>query len=341
MVSASTALAGFALLALVLSLAAIAFVLRPLWRGARGPALAIGAGALVSVALLYLLVGTPAALDPVARQAPATMEDAVAQLEAELARSPQQAEGWRLLGRAYRAQDRIADAAAAFERAADLLPEDPDVLVEAAEARALARDDRRLDARGIAWLDQALEVAPGHQRARWFRGIAHRQAGEPAAAARTWEPLLAGVDAATAANLREQVDLARADAGLPPLPAGGESTGDTAAPAIRITVDIAPALAGRVPADATLYVIARQAGGPPMPVAVERQPATGFPVQVLLDDGDSLMPTLRLSQVRAIEVVARTSATGDATAVAGDITSAPMRVEHGGAVSLTLDRVVE
>lgn len=342
MVIDPTSLLAFALAALALALAAIAIVLRPLWHGARGPALAIGAGAVVAVALLYLLVGTPAALDPVARQAPETMEDAIAQLESELARSPQQAEGWRLLGRAYRAQDRTGDSAAAFERAADLLPDDPDVLVEAAEARALARADRRLDARAVAWLDQALAVAPGHQRARWFRGIAHRQAGAPAEAARTWEPLLAGVDAATATSLREQVDLARADAGLPPLSAGSDSNGDAAvAGAVRITVDVAPALAGRVPPEATLYVIARQAGGPPMPVAVERQPAAGFPVQVSLDDDDSLMPTLRLSQVPAIEVVARISASGDATAAAGDITSAPVRVEHGGAVALTLDRVVE
>ena len=341
MVNTTGALLPFAIVAAVLAVAVAAFVLRPLWRAGRGQAMGIGAGVVAMVALLYLLVGTPAALDPAARQAPATMEDAVAQLEAELARAPRQPEGWRLLGRAYRAQGRAADAARAFAHAADLLPEDPDALVEAAEARALARDDRRLDDVSVAWLEQALAAAPGHQRARWFRGIAYRQAGDPAAAADTWTPLLAGVDATTAASLREQVDLARADAGLPPLPAAPDAPGADATATIVVTVDVAPALAARVPAGATLYVIARAAGGPPMPVAVERLPATGFPRSVSLDDGDSLMPTLRLSQVQAVEVVARISASGDATPAAGDLESAPVRAPRGEPVAATIDRVVE
>ena len=306
--------AGIALAVLV-----AAFVLRPVWRGTRGPALAVGTGMVVAAGLLYLLVGTPAALDPGKRRAPDAMADAVAQLEAELERSPQQAEGWRLLGRAYDAQGRAA---------------------EAAEARALARDDRKLDAQAVAWLEQALMVAPGHQRARWFRGIAYRQAGDPAAAARTWEPLLAKVDASTAGSLREQIDIARNEAGLPALPPPA-STSDAVAGAVVVTVDVSPGLADRVPAGATLYVIARQAGGPPIPVAVERLPATGFPVEVTLDDSDSPMPTVRLSEVAGVEVVARISASGDAAAARGDLESSPLPAVPGESAAITIDRVVE
>ena len=334
----SGATALFVVAATVLALAAAALVLRPLWREARGVALALGGGVLACAGALYLLVGTPAALDHVAPEAPATMEDAIAQLEAELERSPRQTEGWRLLGRAYRAQGRAADAAAAFERAAALLPDDPDVLVEAAEARALAGEGNVLDARAVAWLDHALSVAPGHQRARWFRGIAYRQAGDPAAAATTWEPLLALVDAGTAASLREQVELARAEAGLPPLPA---APGTSAATAVSVTVEVAPDLAARIPEGATLYVLARPAGGPPMPVAVERLPATGFPATVVLDDADSPMPAARLSQAGPVEVVARISASGDATPRAGDLESFPVAASPGDAVSARIARVVE
>lgn len=320
------------------ALVAIA-VLRPLWRTLRSFALAIGTGLVVCAGLLYLLVGTPAALDPATREAPASMADALAQLEAELERSPQQAEGWRLLGRAYAAQGRATESADAFIRAARLLPDDPDMLVEAAEARALAHPQRTIDAQAVAWLDHALAVAPGHQRARWFRGIAHRQAGDPAAAARTWEPLLDRVEPSTAASLHDQVNLARAEAGLSPLLAADAPGADP--PVIDVTVSLAPALADRVPAGATLYVIARQAGGPPMPVAVERIAAHGFPVEVTLDDADSPMPTLRLSQAGTVEVVARVSASGDATAATGDLESAPVTATLGTPVAVTLDRVVE
>lgn len=338
--SADIARIAFTSAAFALVLVVLGLVLRPLWRDARGIALAIGAGAVVAVGVLYLLVGTPAALDPLARQAPATIEDAVARLEAELQRSPQQAEGWGLLGRAYAAQGRAEDAARAFERVAMLLPDDPDALVQAAESRALARPDRKLDPQAVAWLDQALAAAPDHQRARWFRGIAFRQAGDPAAAAAIWEPLVALVDPATASSLRKEIDLARADAGMPPLPGPAERAPGGMAP-VEVTVHLAPALADRLTPGATLYVIARRAGGPPMPVAVERLPAGGFPVQVSLDDADSLMPTLRLSQVADIEVVARVSASGDATPTAGDVASAPVRAAHGAAVAVTLDHVLE
>ena len=327
--------AGIALAVLV-----AAFVLRPVWRGTRGPALAVGTGMVVAAGLLYLLVGTPAALDPGKRRAPDAMADAVAQLEAELERSPQQAEGWRLLGRAYDAQGRAAEAAEAFAQVARLWPDDPEALVQAAEARALARDDRKLDAQAVAWLEQALMVAPGHQRARWFRGIAYRQAGDPAAAARTWEPLLAKVDASTAGSLREQIDIARNEAGLPALPPPA-STSDAVAGAVVVTVDVSPVLADRVPAGAMLYVIARQAGGPPIPVAVERLPSTGFPVEVTLDDSDSPMPTVRLSEVAGVEVVARISASGDAAAARGDLESSPLPAVPGESAAITIDRVVE
>lgn len=338
MVNATVAAITFIAATLSLAAVAAAIVLRPLWQSNRGHAAAIGSGFVACAGLLYLLVGTPAALDADALDAPSSMEDAVSQLEAELERSPQQAEGWRLLGRVYGTQGRTGDSADAFARAARLLPDDPDVLVEAAEARALAHPDRALDAQAVAWLDHALDVAPGHQFARWFRGIAHRQDGDPAAAARTWEPLLDVVAPSTIGSLREQIDLARSEAGLPLLPAPDAPGADAR---IDVTVTLAPALAERIPPEATLYVIARRVGGAPMPVAVERRPATGFPVQVMLDDNDSPMPTLRLSQAGDVEVSARISVSGDATAATGDIASTAVAASPGRAVAVTLDRVVE
>src|SRR5690606_20222229 len=124
------------------------------------------------------------------------------ELEATLAREPQLAEGWVLLGRAYRAEGRAIPARDALARAARLLPDEPDVQVEAAEARALAATDRRIDDEAVAMLERALELQPRHQRARWFLGIARRQRGDDAGAADIWESLLDDVDARTAASLR-------------------------------------------------------------------------------------------------------------------------------------------
>ena len=99
-------MAIFLALAAALTLAVLAVLLRPLWRGARGVAVGIAVIVLASGALLYRIVGTPQALDPANLAMPESLGDAIAQLEAELERNPDQAEGWRLLGKSYAALQR-------------------------------------------------------------------------------------------------------------------------------------------------------------------------------------------------------------------------------------------
>ncbi|WP_342317266.1 tetratricopeptide repeat protein [Lysobacter sp. FW306-1B-D06B] len=331
---------GFVIAGLVLAVLTLTYVLRPLWRTRRVAGVAVIVGLTLATALAYLAVGTPTALDFAQRRAPETLADAIAQLEAELKRDPNQVEGWRLLGRAYVAEGNAAKAADALARAVKLVPDDPDLLAEAAEMRALAAPERRFDAQGVAMLRQAIELQPMHQRARWFLGIAQRQAAQPAEAAKTWEPLLAVVDAAAAAPLRAQIDAARAEAGLSPLPPS--ATPAASAPAqggLTVKVTIAPELAAKVPANASLFVIARQAGGPPMPVAVEKLPATDFPREVMLDDGDSPMPTMKLSQLDQVEVLARISASGNAMPQPGDLEAKAKPSGKSGAIELVIDQV--
>jgi cytochrome c-type biogenesis protein CcmH len=304
----------FIIAASLLALLSLAFVLRPLWQGRRLVGLALVLSFAVVTGLLYTLVGTPRALDPAQRSNPATLDDAIVLLRQRLAENPNQVEGWRLLGQAYTAQGQAAQARDAYAKAAELAPQEPDVLTEAAEARAQADPGRRFDEAAVALLQQALAKQPMHQRARWFLGIAQRQAKQPAEAARTWEPLLALVDSQTAAGLLEQINKARADAGMPALPAPAPKTGGVT---VRIALD--PAL--QLPPGATLFVIARQPGGPPMPVAAEKIANPGLPLEVVLDDADSPMPTLKLSSLAKVELIARLSTTGDATPQAGDLES--------------------
>lgn len=333
----------FAVAGVAMAMLALGYVLRPLWRTRPVAGFSAMAGFVLVTAMLYVAVGTPGALDPRAAKAPETLPDAIAQLEAELKRDPNQIEGWHLLARAYSAQSRLPEARDALARAVKLDPDNPDLLAEGAEMRALASPERRFDDESVAMLRHALQQQPMHQRARWFLGIAQRQAGQPAEAAKTWEPLLAVVEPATAASLRTQIDSARAEAGLPALPAAATaspaSAPANAADSIRVKVALAPALLAKLPANATVFVIARQAGGPPMPVAVEKLPARGFPIEVTLDDGDSPMPTLKLSQLDQVEVLARVSASGNATPQPGDFEARAIAAAKGASVDVLIDSV--
>lgn len=326
-------MALFATIAVVLTLAVLGGVLLPLWRESR----AIMVGVVLTLGLsafaLYELVGTPAAIDqPAMAATPHSMEEAVAQLEAELQRNPGRADGWQLLAKSYAMLDRQADARDAYARAVRLMPDEPDLLVEAAQARLFANPQKLLDAESVAMLKHALELQPQHQRARWFIGVWQRQDGHPAEAAETWEPLLAQVDAKTAATLRIQIDAARRDAGLPPMPAAAAATpvADTSATGNALTVKITldPDFASRVRlrGDASVFVIARVPDGPPMPVAAEKHSLQELPLTITLDDNDSPMPTQKLSALKEVELVARLSNSGQAMRQEGDLESAPVRV---------------
>lgn len=326
---------GMSAAAVALAALVFAVVLWPLRsRGRNGAVLAVAILALgVATAALYALVGTPRALQAQNREAPRTLEDGVKQLQAALAKDPNRADGWALLGRSQMSLGHNAEAAAAFARAVRLAPEQAPLLIEAAEARAMANPQRQFDDQALAWLQHALQLAPGSERGAWFLGIAQRQRGQDAAAAATWEALLPRVDAATAAALRPQIDAARSAAGLPALPADGTAATaqDAQAPAstgLTVAVSLDPAFAARVRlrGDASVFVIARVPGGPPMPVAVQKHPLQALPLRVTLSDADSPMPTQKLSQLKQVQVIARLSASGNAMRQDGDLESAPVTV---------------
>jgi cytochrome c-type biogenesis protein CcmH len=316
----------FATIAAVLAIAVLGAVLWSLWRQSRGVVL-IGVVLLGMASFaLYRIVGTPAALDAPtqAESQPRNLDEAITQLRAALQRDPNQVEGWLLLGRSLISQQKFAEARDAFAHALELAPDQPEVMVAAVQSRMLAAPDQRLDATAVQLLERALVLQPTHQRARWFLGVAQRQAGQPAQAAQTWEPLLSEVDAGTRASLLEQINLARNEAGEPALtsPAPAQTT-------LTVKVALDPDFAARVRlrGDASVFVIARIPGGPPMPVAVEKHALQELPLTVTLDDADSPMPTQKLSALSEVEVFARLSASGNAIRQDGDIESTPVRVK--------------
>ncbi len=313
---------AFFAIAGLLGAVVFALMLRPLWKESRAVALGLGALALLSVGLLYRIVGTPQALDPSILHGPQTVAEAIVQLEQAQREHPDQLEGWVLLGQIYQRGGEMAKARDAFAKAAALAPRNPDVLAAAAQSRAQADPSGKFDAQAVALLQNALKLDPHHQRARLFLGMAQRLDGKHAEAAATWEPLLAQVDAATAAPLREQINLARADAGLPPLV-------EPAAPAPLLTarVSLEPALAATLPPGASVFVIARQIGGAPIPVAAQKHAASELPFTAQLSDADSPMPNLKLSQVGKVELTARISLDGTANPAPDAPSSTPVQIE--------------
>ncbi|WP_397573162.1 tetratricopeptide repeat protein [Silanimonas sp.] len=366
---------AFVLGAIALVALALAFVLPTLWNGARRSAIALLVAVPLGAAALYAGFGTPDALDPANREVPESIEQAVVQLERRLEREPESLEGWVLLGRTRKNQGRetasagdfaaamphFAAAAAAFRKARDLAPHEPDLLVETAEAISLSNAERAFGPEGTSLLDEALAKVPNHQRALWFRGIAALQAGDGAGAVARWEALLPMVDAATAEALVEQIGGAREAAGLPPMdtaliaaataarasaPAAADAP-QTAAPmanepapgtpgTLTVTISAEASALAALPPQAVLFVFARNADAAGPPVAARRVTAARLPITITLSDADRLMPTATLSATSRVEVSARFARSGSVQPEAGDLVAPPVVVELAEAAPISL-----
>jgi len=309
-------------------------------------ALVLPAAAIV----LYHHNGESAALDPArlsaagpaadAEQHGTDMTQAVAGLEAKLREEPENADGWALLGRAYQAMGRFAEARDALKRALDLSPGVADLEVEYAQALGLANDGRRIVGESRALLEKVLASDPDHQRALWLIGISDYQAGNYDAAIGAWNRLLPNLpaDSDIAQSVRTQIAEAQrlggatspsqppdsppvAPAATPPVAASApaESAADGEGPRLTLRIALDPKLAAQVPADAVLYVFARAANGPPMPLAIQRLAANRLPATITLDDSMGMLPTMKLSMFPQVVVGARISRTGNATAQSGDL----------------------
>jgi cytochrome c-type biogenesis protein CcmH len=90
-----------------------------------------------------------------------------------------------------------------------------------------------------------------------------------------------------------------------------------AATAIRVHVTLAPALAGQVPANASLFVFVRSPDGGP-PLAARRSDAS-LPQDVDLSAADSMIAGRSLTPGQSVSVIARISASGSPLTRSGDL----------------------
>jgi len=303
---------------------------------ARSIAIAVIAATAIPLAALaiYAMLGSPAVvgLDSAqmrAQTSPQALQQAIEELRERVRREPQDVEAWAMLAHAHRLSGDHAAAAQAFERAVALAPDNARLLADYAESAMLAQGGD-FAGKPVELLERALAADPAEGKAVALMGAAQYRLGNREQALRYMRMLAQGMDPASDEGRHLAELIARIEAEVAGAPAAAAQAGRDAAQApaqpvapgqavIAGTIVIDESLRAQAGAGATLFVVARDAGGSRVPLAVQRLSVGDWPVAFALGDAQAMDPARPISRATAVSVEARVSRSGTAARQSGDL----------------------
>jgi cytochrome c-type biogenesis protein CcmH len=302
---------GFVIWAAVCAAGAALFLAVPLLRARGGTAPAErGAGAAASL----LIILSAFLLYPLWSHhpwgaVPAASNESIEPLLTATVQHPEDISGWLDLGQAYLKIEQWPLARRCFQHADHLAHGTSAAALSGLGETILFQSGGNEATEATELFNRALQLDPRSPQALFYTGITLLNAGDLAnararfATMRELGPPPAVVDALDKQIAAIDVQIARQR----PDPAT----------AIHVHVDLAPALAGQVPAGALLFVFVRSPQGGP-PLAVKRLAAT-FPQQVDLSSVDAVIASHTVTAGQKVQVMARLSAAGTPTGSPGDL----------------------
>jgi cytochrome c-type biogenesis protein CcmH len=242
-----------------------------------------------------------------------SIEEMVEIVQKRLLENPEDAQGWYVLGKTMMAQQKFDEAVTAFQRALELVGEEPGVIFSLADAIAM-QNDGDMHGEPEQLVSRGLAISPNHPTGLWLSGLAAEQRQDYPSAHDSWTRLLAQIkdDPDSSAEVSELIKvLEQRDPGL------ASATVDTRS--LTLKVELNNSLQQLVKPGDLVFVYAKAASGPPMPLAVKRLTVSDLPAEVTLSDADAMMPQMKLSAFDLVVVGARISKTGNPVAQPGDL----------------------
>jgi cytochrome c-type biogenesis protein CcmH len=311
--------------------------------------------------LLYQLMGSAELIDRIQQarisqtqpaqqpsQPPGSIEDMVAKLAERLQQQPDDLKGWVMLARSYAIMKRYSDSEAAYATALRLGGENADLLTDYADAMVMA-DGGAFNDESAALLTRALELEPDNLKGLWLAGHWKNQSGAYQEAIDYWQRAAAKLppDSKDVAVITSQISELQAKLGIDaePVPAPAASVaaagaGQGASLTVQVTLD--PNVAAAATPEDTVFIFARAAQGPRMPLAIVRTQVKDLPATVTLDDSMAMTPQMVLSKFDQVTVGARVSKSGGAMPVSGDLQGSvsPVDTQSSEMIQVTIDSKV-
>jgi len=246
----------------------------------------------------------------------------IAQLATRLKQNPNNAKDWILLGRSFKYVKEYKLAANSFEKAYQLVGDDPEVLLHYADTLAMLNNGS-LAGKASELIFKALEKTPNDVTGLWLAGMAKAEQRDFVQALKYWRKIqdIVPKDSEPYAQVEKLISTVKAQvSGLKPQNTAVTTTESQADAnnSINVQVDIAADIKTKVASTDTVFIYAKALTGPPMPLAIVKKQVSDLPITVTLDDKMAMMPTMKLSNFKAVKVVARISKSGTAMPQKGD-----------------------
>ena len=247
------------------------------------------------------------------------VQDFIRHLQKYLQTNTEDAQGWYLLGASYMQLQMPKQGELAFRRALNLEPANVDFQMGYTQA-SLAMSNGNLTPQILQTLRSIIQQQPNNPKPYMTWGMALFQNGDYEGAIRIWQQYLQreGVDPRAAQLLKRSIDVAQAELQKTPQTPSSPVSGAAGKPEIQVTVNVPETVKAQLSTNDILFVYAKATSGPPMPLAVVRQPVSGWPVTALLNDNNAMTPAMTISKFEEVVVQARISSSGNAIPQSGD-----------------------
>ena len=213
---------------------------------------------------------------------------------------------------------------------------------------------RNMAGRPYELVKKALAIQPQLQKALWLAGTASYQAQDFPATLEYWKRLaqIFPKDSDNYKQMQKNIGEMQQKLGLPidmeivaAANAANASATSAAVGGVQVTgvVTLDDALALNASIDDIVFVFARAATGPRMPLAIIRKTVKDLPLKFTLNDSMAMRPDMKLSNFQEIVVGARISKSGNAMPQSGDMQGSfgPVGIGDASGVEIIIDKTVQ
>lgn len=281
----------------------------------------------------YAMLGTPKVFDKTqmqVQQSPPhaegnqkmpSLDVMLARLEQKLIDQPDNLDGWMMAGRSYMSLKRFADAKRVLQKAYELASDNPVVMLRYADALAMSRGGH-LSGEPFSLIKKALVKSPDNVMALWLAGLAYEEQADHQNAISHWQRAAKLVQPGSESLQEINGMIARVQqklSGNTPVVSQAENLSSSSMTSLKVSVSLDPKFKAQANPNDIVFIYAKAASGPPMPLAAVRKNVKDLPLVIKLDDSMAMMPAMKLSSFKNVVVSARVSKTGSAVSAPGDM----------------------